>query len=88
MVSNYSQEGTSKQYMFSSRGLVNDDFELILLAVKVVIRRRPYLLCHTGNLALRVAVVSPARLQQTFICRLCVCPSVPLSGEGESGGRA
>ena len=39
--------------------------------------RRPaaedYLLCHTGTLALRVHVVMPGRLHQTFIY---VCVSV------------
>ena len=42
--------------------------------------RRPaeedYLLCHTGTLALRVHVVMPGRLHQTFICCVCIDNSI------------
>ena len=42
--------------------------------------RRPaaedYLLCHTGTLALRVHVVMPGRLHDTFSCCVCIDNSI------------
>ena len=45
-----------------------------------------YLLCHTGTLALRVHVVMPGRLHQTFVC--CVCILVCRGSTGYMGCRA
>ena len=60
----------------STRGHTGSLLVYINIILAIRLYRRPatedYLLCHTGTLALRVHVVMPGCLHQTFICCVCI----------------